>query len=69
MIVIEQIYIMRKFKELSNPIFSDRYGVHQKIGLDNMSKSFSWHIEKALKRFNGIVSRKGGKPLIGLLLK
>lgn len=46
-----------------------RFSRRGQRGLDENPKSFSALIEKAISRFNGMISRNGGRPLIGVLVK
>jgi hypothetical protein len=52
----------------SSPLFSHS-PVGNQQGLEDHSKSFGFYIEKALSKFNGMISRNGGRALIGFLLE
>jgi hypothetical protein len=64
---------MRLFSVSSIPrIVKDskvRFSQKGRKGLEDNSKSFSALIESAIKRFNGMISQKGGRPLIGVLIR
>lgn len=52
----------------SSPLFSHSpVGTQQ--GLESHSNSFGFYIERSLKKFNGMITRNGGRSLIGFLLE